>query len=218
MVSIGTIFTLGAIGAVIAGGFALFANRDKLGGALSRGVEENLTNPLGDYFDSLWTGLNNNVQSLSGGPVQQAQQEAQGSDPTPGIVNPLPEATAQTPTGDTGITPAYATELTDIYLQRAQESAETALAAFSESSQQKLIEQAAEFAKSSPTPELTEAQVITDLIRVSVGGEEPLTNKFYQLFTLANQPYGGSDTVYPLSKEAVLAYSGYGVIAREVYL
>jgi len=55
MVSIGTIFSLVVVGAIAAGGYALYRNADKVGGALSRGVETNLTNPLGNYFDNLFT-------------------------------------------------------------------------------------------------------------------------------------------------------------------
>jgi len=218
MISIGTVLTLGIVAAVVAGGYAVYRNADKLGGALSRGVETNLSVPLGNYFDNLWSGLNNNLQTTTGGPVQQAQQKAAGTDPTPGIVNPLPTATAQTPTGDAAVTPAYATELTNRLLPKAQESADLVLSLWSESSRQKLIQQAAEFAKGSPTRELTTAQNIVDLTRVSVGGSEPLTNKFYSLFTLANKPWGEPGQVLPLSKEAISYYSKIGVVPREVYL
>jgi len=57
MVSFGTILGVIFAGAVAVGGYALYSNRDKLGGAVSRGVETNITNPLGNYFDSLWKGI-----------------------------------------------------------------------------------------------------------------------------------------------------------------
>jgi len=57
MVSLGTIFTLGVVGAVIAGGYAVYRNSDKIGAALSRGVAAELTNPLGEWADNLWASI-----------------------------------------------------------------------------------------------------------------------------------------------------------------
>jgi len=57
MVSIGTIITLGVVGAIVAGGVAVYANAGKISGAFSRGVETNLTAPLGSYLDNLWKGV-----------------------------------------------------------------------------------------------------------------------------------------------------------------
>lgn len=54
MVSIGSIFTLAIVGAVAVGGYALYRNADKLGGALSKGVEASVVNPLGNYLDNLF--------------------------------------------------------------------------------------------------------------------------------------------------------------------
>ena len=102
------------------------------------------------------------------------------------------------------------------YLPKAQESAKLILASFAPSSQEKLITSATAIAEKSATPALTQAYSIIDAARVSVGGKEPLTNKFYRLFTLANKPY--YDKVLPLSREAVQFYATKGVIAREVYL
>jgi len=59
MVGLGTILSVGIAGAVAIGSYALYVNRDKLGGALSRGVETNVINPLGNYFDSLWSAIAN---------------------------------------------------------------------------------------------------------------------------------------------------------------
>jgi len=80
MVSIGTIFSVLVVGAAIAGGYALYRNADKLGGALSRGVEQNITNPLGSYFDNLWN-------SFAGAPGTATQ----GVNPTT-VFDPLPPA------------------------------------------------------------------------------------------------------------------------------
>jgi len=66
MVSIGTVITLGIIGAASIGAYALYRNADKAGGALSRGVEENISVPLGNWFDNLWQSVN----PLSPGPGQ----------------------------------------------------------------------------------------------------------------------------------------------------
>jgi len=59
MVSLGTFITLGAIAAIAAGGYAVYRNADKIGGALSRGVEQTLTKPLGDWADNLWSSIAN---------------------------------------------------------------------------------------------------------------------------------------------------------------
>jgi len=59
MVSIGTFISLGAIAAIAAGGYAVYRNADKIGGAFSRGVEETLTKPLGAWADSLWSSIAN---------------------------------------------------------------------------------------------------------------------------------------------------------------
>jgi len=80
MVSIGTIFSVIVVGAAVAGGYALYRNADKIGGALSRGVEQNLTAPIGNYFDSLWNNLTDALPSVP-----------QGLDPTK-IFDPLPSA------------------------------------------------------------------------------------------------------------------------------
>lgn len=65
MVSVGTVASLGIIGAIVIGGYALYRNSGKIGGALSRGVETNLTSPLGNYFDNLWKGTPTNSNSSS---------------------------------------------------------------------------------------------------------------------------------------------------------
>jgi len=57
MVSLGTVLTVGIVAAIAAGGYAVYRNADKIGGAFSRGVEQNLTNPLGVWADSLWSGI-----------------------------------------------------------------------------------------------------------------------------------------------------------------
>jgi len=57
VVSVGTIVSIGAIGAIVAVGYAVYRNADKISGALSRGVEGYFTNPLGSYFENLFTNL-----------------------------------------------------------------------------------------------------------------------------------------------------------------
>jgi len=57
MVSIGTVFTIGIVAAIAAGGYAVYRNADKIGGALSRGVEGYISNPLGSYFENLFKNL-----------------------------------------------------------------------------------------------------------------------------------------------------------------
>jgi len=204
MVSIGTVITLGIVGGLAIVGYALYRNASSIGGAFSRGVTQNVTDPFGDYFENLFKDSTTNGGTPS------------VPDPTKPAFGLLPEAVAQKPTGDVGITPKEATWYEKQYLERAQTSARTILASFAPSSQEKLITTATAIAEKSATPLLTQAYSIVDQARVSVGGKEPLTNKFYRLFTLANKPY--YDKVLPLSREAVQFYAKQGVIAREVYL
>jgi len=84
MVSIGTIISLGIVGAAIVGGYAVYRNFDKIGGALSRGVETNITNPVGNYFDSLWQTAQSSLGIAQG-------QKGQGVNPST-IFDPLPSA------------------------------------------------------------------------------------------------------------------------------
>ena len=79
MVSLGTFLTLGAIAAIAAGGYALYRNADKLGGALSRGVETNITAPLGSYLDTLWQDVtNSSINAVQQAASQTYQQASQG--------------------------------------------------------------------------------------------------------------------------------------------
>jgi len=65
MVSIGTIISFGVIGAIIAGSYAVYRNSDKIGGALSRGLQTNITTPLGSWADSLFTNTSNNLPNTT---------------------------------------------------------------------------------------------------------------------------------------------------------
>jgi len=63
MVSVGTVLSLIAGGAAIAGGIALFSNLDRIGGAFTRGVEESITKPFADYLDNLFKSNATDTQS-----------------------------------------------------------------------------------------------------------------------------------------------------------
>ena len=80
MVSIGSIFGLLLAGAVAIGGYALYQNRNALGGALARGVEVNVSNPLGEWFNSLFTNNGNNGE---GEPVNPPPTEPPINPPDP---------------------------------------------------------------------------------------------------------------------------------------
>jgi len=213
MVSVGTFLTIGIIGAVGVLGYVLYRNADKLGGALSSVVETKLTNPFGDYLENL-----SNSFTGSGGATTPAGATTPG-DPSAPAFGFVQEAVAQTPDASTSITPQYAVTLTDKYGAVAQEKAKVALEMFAPTSQGILIDKATALAEQSPTPLLTQAYSIVDQARVSVGGAEPLTNKFYRLFSLSNKPAPGFEgKILPLSSEAVQAYAKLKIIAREVYL
>jgi len=79
MVSLGTFLTLGIIAAIAAGGYAVYANAGKIGGALSRGVETQLTDPLGNYLDTLWSNVTTSSISAVSEGVQTSLQQTQQS-------------------------------------------------------------------------------------------------------------------------------------------
>jgi len=211
MVSIGTFLTVGIIAGASVLGYAVYRNLDKVGGALARGTQEKLTDPFSNYLENLFVSSPSN-----GGNAKPANAPIPG-DPSAPAFGFIPEAVAQTPTASTAITPEYSVTLTDRYGAVAQEKAKVVLEMFAPSSQNILIKKSTEIAKKSPTPLLTQAYSIVDQARVSVGGAKPLTNKFYQLFSLANKPLFGGRTL-PLSREAVQYYGKTGIVAREVYL
>ena len=211
LVSIGTVLTLGIVGAVAIAAYGVYSNLGKVSGAITRGVETTVTPAFGNYFDRLFGGAKTNGGTGS----STAPLPLNPSEPAFGF---LPEAEAPGSKDATlAITPQEAMTLKSRYLPKAQESAKLILQSFAPTSQEKLITTATKIAEESPTPALTQAYSIIDQARLSVGGLEPLTNKFYQLFTLANKPISGGK-ILPLSKEAVQYYAGVGVVAREVYL
>jgi len=54
MVSVGTLLSVGVVGAVVAAGVAVYANRGGIGQALTRGIQGTLTDPLGDFVGGLF--------------------------------------------------------------------------------------------------------------------------------------------------------------------
>jgi len=207
--NVGTILTLGIVAAVGIAGYAIYRNLGKVGTAVTASVTKSVSDPFGNWLDSIGGGATNGAgNGTSATPL----------DPTKPAFGFLPEAQAPLDTsGLYGIDPKEATALEQKYGPKAQASAQLILKSFAPTSQQQLITTATALAEKSPTPILTQAYSIVDQARVSVGGADPLTNKFYQLFSLANKPlFGGK--ILPLSKAAVQSYAGYGIVAREKYL
>jgi len=64
MVSVGTIFSLALVGALGVGIYAVYSNAGTIGNALSRGIQKNVSNPLGNYFGNLWQGIDTNSQNI----------------------------------------------------------------------------------------------------------------------------------------------------------
>jgi len=209
MVSIGTVLTLGIVAAVGVVGYAVYRNIGKVGTAVTSSVTKSVSDPFSNWLDNVISGTKNGASSGTG---------VTPLDPNAPAFGFIPEVEAPLSTDATlGITPTQAEKLTKKYLPRAQASAKLILQSFAPTSQEKLITIATALGEKSPTPALTQAYSIVDQARVSVGGKEPLLNKFYQLFTLANKPISGGK-ILPLSKAAVQFYATKGVIAREVYL
>jgi len=73
MVNVSTILTLGVVGAVVAAGVAMYAAREQIGGALSRGITESFTDPFRDYFGNLFRGSTNGGGGTSGDTEAQRQ-------------------------------------------------------------------------------------------------------------------------------------------------
>lgn len=99
MVSVGTIFSLAVIGAVAAGGYAVYRNTDKIGGALTRGLEKNVVSPFGNYIDNLWKDAGTNIVSTTTSSVQKqiVKPLENISNPLTVFTNPLPSAYATKP-------------------------------------------------------------------------------------------------------------------------
>jgi len=70
MVNAGTLLTLGIVGAVVAAGVAMYAAREQIGGALTRGITQSFTDPFRDYFGNLFR------SSANGGGDTEAQRQA----------------------------------------------------------------------------------------------------------------------------------------------
>lgn len=62
MVNLGWLVGLGTAAAVGIGAYALWVNRSAIGGALSRGVAVNVSNPVGEYFENLFRNSENNPE------------------------------------------------------------------------------------------------------------------------------------------------------------
>jgi len=79
MGKLGIILTVGIVGAIAAAGYAVYRNVGNIGGALSRGVETQLTVPFGNYLDTLWRDVTtSSINAVSQG-VQTSFQQTQQS-------------------------------------------------------------------------------------------------------------------------------------------
>ena len=81
MVSFGSVLGLLLAGGAVAVGYAVYQNRNALGGALSRGVEVNLTNPFGNWLDSLFRRNEDNGNGDEGANQDQNPPPIIGPDP-----------------------------------------------------------------------------------------------------------------------------------------
>lgn len=99
MVSVGTIISLAIVGAVAAGGYALYRNADKAGGAFTRGVEKNISAPVGRYLDNLWKDTTSDIVDTATDTIAQKVIEPLKNIPNPTTLftNPLPFAYGDSP-------------------------------------------------------------------------------------------------------------------------
>jgi len=110
MGALGIILTVGIVGAVAAAGYAVYRNADKIGGAFSRGVETQLTVPLGNYLNNLWSDFttstaNSITQAVVPWYPWQPSQPAPTPTPTPTAPVPAPYVPLPTPTAPTPTAP-----------------------------------------------------------------------------------------------------------------
>ena len=107
MVSVGTIFSLAFIGALAAGGYALYRNADKVGGALTRGVEKNVSTPVGNYLDNLWKDTTSGISNTATNTIAQKVIEPLKNIPNPTVAftNPFPFAYGDTPKSTPKLSP-----------------------------------------------------------------------------------------------------------------
>ena len=103
MVSIGTVLTLGIIGAGVAGAYALYRSGGAIGGALSRGVEASLVNPIVDWANNLFkipgVGAVGPGSTVPSNTTSDIIVQAGGIVPVPGFVD---DPTKFNPPGVTG--------------------------------------------------------------------------------------------------------------------
>jgi len=97
MVSVGTVISLIAGGAIIAGGIAVFSNLDRIGGAFTRGVEESITKPFSDYLDNLFKTSTTNTQSSIAGETVPFTDTSTVSIPADTTINPDGTVSSSTP-------------------------------------------------------------------------------------------------------------------------
>ena len=201
MGKIETIATLGVIAAVGVIGYAVYRNAGKVGQVITQGAQRAVTDPFSNWLDNLLGGSNGNGNG-NGTP----QQPPLLDDP-----NLLPEAAAPPP----GLDPQGPPSAYAALLPGARKSAEQALSIWNPGSREQLLTQAEKLVTKSGSvvPELTLYQTIVDLTRTSVGGKDPLTNKFYDFIDTPERE------AIPLSKEAVVYYRDVAKrYVREVYL
>ena len=203
MGKIEALLTLGAIGAIGVIGYAVYRNAGKVGEVVTQGVQRSFTDPFGNWLDNLLKGTNGNGNG-SGGDTAPPLLE----DP-----NLLPEAAAPGPTTDPPLPQSEADILTKKYLPGATKSAERALEFVNRGSIMRIRDLARQAARQTAAPELVTQFAIVDIIRESVGGAKPSTNKFYDFMDTRKEE------AIPLSREAVAWYRDVvGRNVREVYL
>lgn len=95
MVSLGTIFTIAVAGAIATGVYVVSRNTDKIGSAFSRGTQNILSNPFGNYLDSLFQ--NGSTSSSAPRTPTPTAQTIPLSQPGAGLPNPANAPTHPTP-------------------------------------------------------------------------------------------------------------------------
>ena len=218
MVSLGSILGIGAAAAVGLGAYALYQNRAAIGGALSRGTQISIVNPVGEFFENLFrsnedngSGEPDNTQGPTGpppviptddpGPVDEFPENEpnRNNDYIPCSNNP---ADSRTWCND------YTPPPEQDFMPRNSETSATRLANFNENSRESILDRAEEIAAETGQ---NEGNSIDTAILQSISYEGQASgNRFYDVYQNGELVFNE----YPLSPEAREYYLDLGYSVR----
>lgn len=220
MVSVGSVLGLVLAGGAAVVGYALYQNREQIGGALSRGVQVSVTNPIGDWFENLFRSPNDDGSGEQNG--------ASGPDTTgpPPVIpdddpGPVDEFPPDEPNRNNDYIPCsnnpadsrtwcndYTPPPEQDFMPRTAETSATRLANFNQNSRESILDRAEEIAAETGQ---NEGNALDTAILQSISYEGQASgNRFYDVFLNGEQVFNE----YPLSPEAREYYLDLGYSVR----